>query len=47
MRVISQIAKSIESFLAKAAAFPDFDGKVLRWVQKGRVTDWQADSWTS
>lgn len=45
--IISQIAKSIESFLTKASAFPDFDGKVLRWAQKGRVTDWQADRWTS
>lgn len=47
MSIISQIAKSIESFLTKAAAFPDFDGKVVRWLQKGRVTDWQADSWAS
>ncbi len=47
MNIISQIAKSIESFLTKAAAFPDFDGKALRWKQKHRITDWQANSWAS
>ncbi len=48
MIVVSQVAKSIESFLAKAEAFPDFDGKVLRWVEKkDRITDWQTDSWAS
>ncbi len=47
MSTISQIATSIESFLTKAAAFPDFDIKILHWLQKGYVTDWQADSWES
>jgi hypothetical protein len=47
MSVISQIVTLIESFITKAAAFPDFDGKALGWVQKGRITDWQADSWST
>ncbi len=47
INVISQIVILIESFLTKAAALPDFDGKVLGWVQKGRITDWQADSWST
>lgn len=47
MTVISQIVTLIESFITKAAAFPDFDGKALGWVAKGRITDWQADSWST
>lgn len=47
MSIISQIVTSIESFITKAAAFPDFDGKALGWVGKGRITDWQADSWST
>lgn len=47
MSLISQIVRSIESFITKAAAFPDFDGKALSWVQKGRITDWQAQGWSS
>lgn len=46
--VLQSIVKSIESFLDKAAAFPDFEGKVSRWVKQKRFTDWQeGQNWQS
>ncbi len=39
--VLKSLVKSIENFLDKAAAFPDFDGKVDRWAKQKRFTDWQ------
>ncbi len=46
--VLKSLVKSIESFLGKAAAFPDFDGKVDRWAKQKRFTDWQeGQNWQS
>lgn len=47
IKLIATIIKSIESFITKTNSFPDFDGKVKSWLQKGRLTDWQAESWSA
>lgn len=47
MKIITSIIKSINSFITKSNAFPDFDGKVKSWLQKGRITDWRAESWSA
>jgi hypothetical protein len=39
--ILQSIVRSIEKFLDKAAAFPNFDGKVERWAKQRRLTDWQ------
>lgn len=45
LKLIQQLTKAIENFLSKVAAFPDFDGRAIRWIQKGSITDWQAENW--
>ena len=42
--MLNALIKSIEDFLNKAAAFPDFDGKVEHWIKQKRITDWPKDS---
>ncbi|MEX0848648.1 MAG: hypothetical protein WD055_00285 [Candidatus Dependentiae bacterium] len=39
--ILQSIVRSIEKFLDKAAAFPNFDGKVERWAKQRRLNDWQ------
>jgi hypothetical protein len=48
VNIITSIIKSIESLLNKAAALPDFDGKIERWIRQKRINDWPAGvSWAS
>jgi len=42
--MLNTLIKSIEDFLNKAAAFPDFDGKVEHWIKQKRITDWPKDA---
>lgn len=44
--IIKRIVKSINIFLNKAAAFPDFEGKVDRWAKQNLLSDWPTNqSW--
>jgi hypothetical protein len=48
VNIINSIVKSIESLLNKAAALPDFDGKIERWIRLKRINDWPAGvSWAT
>lgn len=41
--ILKSIVKSINSFINKAAAFPDFDRKVDRWSKQNLLSDWPAN----
>lgn len=41
--ILKSIVTSINTFLNKAAAFPDFDRKVSNWAKQNLLSDWSAD----
>lgn len=41
--ILKSIVKSINSFLNKAAAFPDFERKVSGWANQHLLSDWPAN----